>query len=91
MLSLTVQITPNARRSEVIGWIGDRLKIKIKAPAVEGKANAELQRFLGNWLAVRSGDITIVRGETGRIKVLRIAGVSEAALAEKVPHQGRRC
>jgi uncharacterized protein (TIGR00251 family) len=83
MASLTVQITPNARRNEVIGWMGDRLKIKIKAPAVEGKANEELRRFLAEWLAIRPSDITILRGDTSRTKHLQIEHIDDATLIEK--------
>ncbi|HWL53100.1 MAG TPA: DUF167 domain-containing protein [Chthoniobacteraceae bacterium] len=76
-LTLTLQITPNARRSEVVGWMGDRLKVKIKSPAVEGKANAELLRFLGELFEVRASAVTLLRGETARLKVVRIDGVEE--------------
>ena len=41
-----VQITANAGRNQVIGWHAGRLKIKVKAPAIEGKASEELLRFL---------------------------------------------
>ncbi len=74
-LTLQLQTTPNAPRSEIIGWQGDRLKIKVKAPAVEGKANAELLRFLAQSFGVRPNAVTLVRGETARLKVVRIDGV----------------
>lgn len=77
-LTLTLQITPNARRSEVVGWLGDRLKVKIKAPAVEGKANAELVRFLAELFGVRANAVVLLRGETARLKVVRIEGVDES-------------
>lgn len=79
-MTLTIQTTPNAPRSQIVGWQGDRLKIKVKAPAVEGKANAELVRFLADALGVRPNAIAIVRGETARLKVVRIDGVEMAAL-----------
>lgn len=70
--TLSVQISPNASRSEVVGWVGDRLKIKIHAPAVEGKANAELLRFVAEKVGVRPNRVAILRGETSRAKVLQI-------------------
>jgi uncharacterized protein (TIGR00251 family) len=87
--SLKVQITPNAPRSEVVGWLGDRLKIKIKAPAIEGKANAELRRFLAESLNVRVADVTILQGDTGRVKVLQIDGGSEDALLQQADRPTR--
>ena len=83
-LTLTLQITPNARRSEVVGWMDDRLKVKIKAPAVEGKANAELVRFLGELFGVRSSAVTLLRGETARLKVVRIDGVDESEKEQRL-------
>ncbi len=76
-LTLTLQITPNARRSEVVGWLGDRLKVKIKAPAVEGKANAELVRFLAELFGVRANAVVLLRGETARLKVVRVDGMDD--------------
>lgn len=79
-MTLTIQTTPNAPRSQIVGWVGDRLKIKVKAPAVEGKANAELVRFLAERLGVRPNAVSLVRGETARLKVVRIDGLEEADL-----------
>jgi uncharacterized protein (TIGR00251 family) len=84
--TLTVQISPNASRSEVVGWVGDKLKIKVKAPAVEGKANAELLRFVAEKLGVRPNRVTILRGETSRTKVLGLdveASVAESAFTAR--------
>lgn len=82
-LTLTIQTTPNAPRSEVVGWLGDRIKVKVKAPAVEGKANAELLRFLAERFGVRPHAVTLVRGETARLKTVRIEG-AEAADLERI-------
>jgi len=84
-LTLNLQTTPNAPRSEIVGWMGDRLKLKIKAPAVEGKANAELVRFLAETFGVRLNAVTLLRGETARLKVVRIEGVDEADLQRIFP------
>jgi uncharacterized protein (TIGR00251 family) len=83
-VTLSVQISPNASRSEVVGWIGDKLKIKIKAPAVEGKANAELLRFVAEKAGVRPNRVTILRGEISRAKVLQI-DADEAAVRAAFP------
>ena len=79
-MTLTVQISPNAPRSQVVGWLGDKLKIKIKAPPVDGKANVELVRFLAKKFGVRQNAIRIVRGETAKTKVVEIEGVDEATM-----------
>jgi uncharacterized protein len=81
-MTLIVQITPNAPRSEIVGWLGEKLKIKIKAPPVDGKANAELVRFLAEKFSVKQNTIRIVRGETSKTKIIELSGVDEAVLRE---------
>ena len=83
-MNIEVQISANAPRSEIIGWVNNRLKIKIKAPAVEGKANAELLRFLSEKLDVRPSCVHILRGETAKIKLIALEGVEPNHLHEKV-------
>jgi len=79
-VTVTIQTTPNAPRSEVVGWMGDRLKVKVKAPAVEGKANAELLRFLAEHFRVKPNTVEIVRGETSRTKIVRFETLVETEL-----------
>lgn len=74
---VTVRVTPAARRSEVIDAAGERLRVRLAAPAVDGKANAELRRFLGELFGVRSSAVTVIRGERSREKSVHIAGVTD--------------
>jgi uncharacterized protein (TIGR00251 family) len=71
-ITLTIHAQPGARKTEVAGIYGDCLKIRLAAPAVEGKANAELRRFLADAFGVPLKNVALVRGETGRRKTLRI-------------------
>jgi uncharacterized protein (TIGR00251 family) len=74
---LMLHAQPGAKRTEVAGVHGEgaqaRLRIRLAAPPVEGKANAELLRFLAVAFAVSLRDVTLVRGETSRQKTVRIA------------------
>jgi len=83
-LKIDVQITANAGRNEVVGWQAGRLKIKVKAPAVEGKANEELLRFLAGRLGVRRREVGIDRGETAKAKVIWVEGLEEPELLERL-------
>jgi len=69
---LALHVQPGAKRSEFAGKHGDALKVKLGAPAVDGKANAELIRFLADAFGVPQRNIVIVRGETSRAKVVRV-------------------
>ncbi len=72
-LVLTVHVQPNAKLSAVAGCHGDALKIRIAAPAVDGKANAALIDFLHQWFNLPMANITIKRGASSRRKIIEIA------------------
>ena len=69
---LALHVQPGAKRTEAAGTHGDSLKIRLAAPPVDGKANAELVRFLADAFDVPQRQVTIVRGETSRQKSVRI-------------------
>jgi uncharacterized protein (TIGR00251 family) len=72
-IRIFVQITPNAKKSEVIGVLDDALKIRLQAQPIEGKANEALVRFLADLLDVPKSAVTITHGHTGRRKTIAIA------------------
>lgn len=73
---LQLHVQPGASRTELAGWHGDALKIRVAGAPVEGKANRELVRFLAETLGVPRGSIAVVRGETGRRKTLAVEGIA---------------
>lgn len=75
--TLAIAVVPNAPRSEIVGWLGDAVKIKVHAPPVEGKANLVLCEFLAERLGVPRRAVSLLRGDTSRRKVIRIAGLTE--------------
>ena len=83
--TLAVKAIPNAPRNQVVGWLGDALKVKVHAPPVEGRANEVLCEFLADTLGVPRRAVTVLRGATSRQKVLRIEGVSLAAIRARFP------
>lgn len=77
---LKIAARPGASRSAVQGLAGDALKVAIQAPPEKGKANDELVRFLAKALGLRRPQVTLVKGDTSRDKVVRIEGLSVDAL-----------
>jgi uncharacterized protein len=75
-VTLRIQAQPGARSTAVVGGYGDgndaRLKIALAAPPVDGKANAELRVFLARAFGVAQRNVSLLSGETGRRKVVRI-------------------
>ena len=77
MAILLVHVVPNAKSDVVLGEHGGALKIKLRAPAVEGKANAALVRFLAEQLKLPQNAIVLKRGEKSRAKTIEIHGLSK--------------
>jgi uncharacterized protein (TIGR00251 family) len=78
--TLELKVIPNAPRNEVAGWLGAALKIKIHAPALEGRANDELLGFLAERLGVPRRNLTLLRGDKSRRKVVHITGLDSAGV-----------
>ena len=81
---LRLRIVPNARRNEVVGDYGEAIKIKVQAPAVEGKANEALRDFLAERLQVAPRDIELVIGEKSRDKTVAITGLSAEEIRSRL-------
>jgi uncharacterized protein len=77
VLTIRVHVIPNAKVTKIVGEHGNVIRIKLHAPAIEGKANAALRRFLSETLNLPQRAIILERGERSRDKVLRIDGLSE--------------
>lgn len=75
---LELHLQPGARRTEVAGLHGGRLKIRLRARAVEGAANEALLDFLAEVLQAKKKDIKIESGETSRRKRVSVLGARRA-------------
>jgi uncharacterized protein len=71
-LLLSVYIQPNAPKDGYAGIFNDCIKLRIKAPPVDGKANRELLRFIGRTFAVPQSSVRLVQGESSRYKKIEI-------------------
>lgn len=83
--TLAIKAIPNAPRSEVAGWIGDALKVKVHAPPVEGRANEVLCAFLADTFGLPRRAVTVLRGDTSRQKWIRLDGVTLADVLARFP------
>jgi uncharacterized protein (TIGR00251 family) len=83
--TLAIKAIPNAPRSEVVGWLGDALKVKVHAPPVEGRANEALCDFLAAYLKIPRRAVEVLRGDTSRQKTVRIIGLTTADLQSRLP------
>jgi uncharacterized protein (TIGR00251 family) len=75
-MDLFVRVTPNAAANKITDDIKDDgtrlLRVYVTVPPEDGKANAAVVKLLATYLNLPKSSLTIVRGETGRDKVVRV-------------------
>ncbi len=81
---IAVKAVPNASRDEIAGWLGDALKVKLRAPALEGRANEALCEFLATRLGLPRRHVILLRGEKSRQKVVELTGLSLAEVRARL-------
>ena len=83
--ALTIRVTPRARRTELGGIMEDgTLRVRVKEPPVEGKANKALIKYLAKILRVRKNQIEILAGEKGLDKIVTILDVDAEEVQQKL-------
>lgn len=79
-----VRLTPRAAREQIAPGDGGSYLVRVTAPPVDGRANDALRRLVARRAGVAPSRVTLVRGDKSREKVLRVEGVDEATLRERL-------
>ncbi len=82
----SVRLQPRASRDEVVGELAGALKIRLQAPAVEGRANQALVDFLSHLLKTPKSAVRILSGDRSRTKRIEIAGVTRSQIERLILH-----
>ncbi|MFM2344020.1 MAG: hypothetical protein RLZZ210_629 [Pseudomonadota bacterium] len=69
---VNIQAVPNSNVNSIIGVHGEAIKVRIQAPAIEGKANKALIIFLAKQLNIKQNSIEIISGETNKYKRVKV-------------------
>lgn len=72
----SVRVQPRASKDEIAGEMGGALKVRLRAPAVEDRANEALVEFLAELLKTSRSAVRILSGERSRTKRIEIRGVT---------------
>jgi uncharacterized protein len=83
-MKIRIKAQPNASKNEIIGFMGDELKIRVSAPPESGKANKAIESLLAQKLGVKKSQIRIVSGLANTHKVIEISNLNEEQLKEKL-------
>lgn len=82
---ITVRLQPRASRDEILGLNEEgSLRVRLKAPPVDGGANEALVQLLAKTLGIRKGSVTLVSGATARNKIIEVEGLTAGELRTRL-------
>jgi uncharacterized protein (TIGR00251 family) len=80
-MRLAIKVVPKASRDRVVGWLGDRLKVQVRAAPERGKANAAVAALLSDFLGA---PVRVVAGESSALKTVEI-DAAEDVVRKRLP------
>jgi len=85
-VTFPVRVQPRASKDEIAGEMGGALKVRLRAPAVEDRANEALVEFLAQLLKTPKAAVRILSGERSRTKRIEIRGVTRQQILALLVH-----
>jgi uncharacterized protein (TIGR00251 family) len=86
---IELTVSPGAARSELVGRHGDGWRARVAAPPERGRANRALVELLAGALDVPRDRVVVVAGQTGRRKVVEVAGLDAAEIDRRLEAASR--
>jgi len=83
-VTLAVKVHPRANKNAITGEVGDVLRLALTAPPVDGKANDACIEFFAKLLNLPRSSVTIAAGQTSRNKVIRISGLTDQQVRDRL-------
>jgi uncharacterized protein (TIGR00251 family) len=83
-IRLRIWVQPRARSSEIVGIQGDAIRVRLAAPPVDGRANEVLVGFLAERLQVSRAAVTLLAGQTARLKAVGAAGLDQSTAVQRL-------
>ena len=84
---LCLKVVPGSSRDEVVGWLADALKVKVKAPPEKGRANEAVVALLAARLGIDSSSVVVVSGHGSPAKVVAIDSMDDDAIRAAFPRE----
>lgn len=81
---IRVRVQPRASRDEVLGWREETLRLRVSAPPLDGRANDAVRRVIARAAGLAPSAVSIAAGEGSRDKLVRVVGLTAAALRERL-------
>ena len=83
-----IWVQPGARASQIIGWEGETLRVRVQAPAKEGRANEALLQLLAEVLGLPKGHLAVAWGVRSRKKLVTVVGLDAAQVRARLEASG---
>lgn len=83
-LRLAIKVVPGSSRDAIAGWLGDALKVRVRAPPERGRANAAAEGLIARVLGIAPEAVRVVQGATAARKTVEIAGLDEAEVRARL-------
>ena len=77
---LSLKVVPGSSRDEIVGWLGDSLKVKVKAPPEKGRANEAVVALMAERLGIDASSVAVVSGHGSTGKVVEVDGMNDEAM-----------
>ncbi|HPG27256.1 MAG TPA: DUF167 domain-containing protein [Myxococcota bacterium] len=84
VLRIDLKVVPGSSREEIAGFLGDVLRVRVRAPAERGKANAAVLSLLARTLGVAPSALRVVSGASSPRKTLEITGLASDAVRARL-------
>ena len=84
---LSLKVVPGSSRDEIVGWLGDSLKVKVKAPPEKGRANDAVVALLADRLGIDPSSIAVVSGHGSPAKVVAVDGREDETIRAAFPRE----
>lgn len=81
---IKLKVVPNASKSEILGWQGDTLRVKVQASPEDGKANEAVINILAATLSISRRSVLLLHGAKSRDKTVKIEGLTIEAVKERL-------
>ena len=83
-IHIKVKAVPGSTRNEIVGPLGDRLKVRVAAPPEGGKANKAICTLIAKALVVKTNQVMVLTGKSSAQKTIEVEGISVETAIERL-------
>jgi len=83
-VKLKIKMVPGSSRECIVGWLGEQLKVCVKAPPEKGKANKAVEKVVASALGITQEKVNVIQGKISSRKIISITGLTESEVLHKL-------